>query len=87
MTDVKAAVSQLAPNGGTSNNGLKIGFIDSATKAAQNDRIIVGNAQVIEWAVLTIDADGTEEAVTLSTNVITLTDATTGAVSGLIAYR
>ena len=84
---VKATVNQLAPIGGTSNNGFKIGFLDSVTKATINDVVVVGNAQVIEWAILSIDADGSEETVTLSTNQITLLDATTGAVSGLIVYR
>ena len=87
MTDVKVSVNQIAPNGGTSNAGYKVGFIDSAAKAVQNDTLIVGDAQSVLWAILTIDADGTEEAVTISGKTITLTDSTTGAVSGLITYK
>lgn len=87
VTNVSTTVTQISPIGGATNSGLKIGFLDSAAKAAQNDTVTVTNATTVEWAGLTIDADGTEEAVTLSTNVITLTDATTGAVSGLVIYK
>lgn len=87
MTNVNAAVTEVGPLGGAANSGLKLGWLDSATKAAQNDTVTITNATSVEWAILTIDADGTEEAVTLSSNVITCTDATTGAVSGLVLYK
>lgn len=87
MTNVNATVTQLGPNGGITNAGLKLGFLNSPVKAAQNDTVTVTNATTVEYAILTIDADGTEESVTISANVITLTDSTTGNVSGLVVYR
>ena len=87
MANVNAAATQLSPIGGIPNSGIRIGFLDSATKAAQNDTVTITNATTVEWAILTIDADGSEEAVTISGNVITLTDATTGAVSGIVLYK
>jgi len=87
MTNVNATVTEIAPLGGATNAGLKLGRLKSATKAAQNDTVTITNAKAVDWAVLTIDADGSEEAVTIATNVITCTDATTGAVSGLVIYR
>jgi flavin-dependent dehydrogenase len=87
MTDVKAVVEELAPSGLASKSGLKIGFLDSAAKAAQNDTVTITNAKEVVYADLTIDADGTEESVTISGNTITLRDSTTGAVSGLVVYK
>lgn len=87
MANVNAKVEPLAPSGLTGNKGYKFGLIESATKAAQNDTVTISNADTVVWAGLTIDADGSEEAVTISSNVITLKDATTGAVSGLVVYK
>lgn len=87
MPNVNAVVKQLAELGGATNDGLKLGWLDSATKGAQNDTVTITNAAEVKWAILRIDADGTEESVTVATNVITCTDATTGAVSGLVVYR
>jgi len=87
MTDVSAAVEELFPVGGTTNAGRKIGYLNSAAKAAQNDTVIVTNANAVEYAWLTIDADGSIEAVTISGSTITLTDATTGNVSGIVIYK
>lgn len=87
MTDVNVTVRQLVPQGGADSNGYRIGFIDSGTKAAQNDVLVVTNASAVIFAGLSIDATGASETNTLSTNEITLTSATTGAVSGIIVYR
>ena len=87
MTNVNQAVEEMSPLGGARNDKKKLGYLNSAVKAAQNDTVTVTNATTVEWACLTIDADGTEEAVTISSNVITLTDATTGNVSGLVVYQ
>lgn len=84
--NVNAAVTELNPSGLATNAGMKIGFLDSATKSTQNDTVTITNAKSVVWAWLTIDADGTVEAVTIATNVITLTDSTTGAVSGIVLY-
>lgn len=87
MTNVNTTVTQLSPIGGVANDGTRIGFLDSAAKATQNDTVTITNANTVLYAILTIDADGTEESVTISGNIITLTDATTGAVSGLVVYK
>lgn len=87
MANVNATVTPVAENGGISNDGYRLGFLDSATKAAQNDTVTITNATTVKYAHLTIDADGTQESVTIATNVITCTDATTGAVSGFVYYR
>lgn len=87
MADVKKTVSRIYSATASDSAGTKIGFLDSATKAAQNDTVTITNASSVLWCILTIDADGSEEAVTISGNTITLKDATTGAVSGLVIYR
>jgi len=90
MTNVNAALEDVSPIGGTNTKGYKLGYLNSANKAAQNDTVTITNAKAVaggvEFATLTIDADGTEEAVTIATNVITCTDVTTGDVSGLVYY-
>ena len=87
MANINATVTEVAPVGGATNAGLKVGFLDSATKAAQNDTVTVTNAKEVIWAGVSIDATGASEPNTLSTNVIVLTSVTAGAVSGLIYYR
>lgn len=88
MANVDAVADKLSPLGVESAVGrLVIGYINSATKAAQNDTVTVVNAASVEWVVPTIDATGAHEAYTISGNIITCTSATTGAVSGLVAYR
>jgi hypothetical protein len=87
MANVNATVEEVYPQAGSDMAGFKLGFLNSATKAAQNDTVTVTNASVVEWVKLTLDADGVAEPATLSTNVITLTADTTGAVSGLVRYK
>jgi len=87
MANVNATVEEVMPQAGANLTGRKLGFLDSATKAAQNDTVTVTNAKEVVYASLTIDADGSEEAVTVATNVITCKDASTGAVSGFVYYR
>jgi hypothetical protein len=87
MANVNTTVDRITPATAVPSSGIKLGFLDSATKAAQNDTVTITNASEIVWAGLTIDADGTEESVTISSNVLTLTDTTTGAVSGLVLYK
>lgn len=88
MANVNAAVDRIAVLGGESPVGrLCIGYLNSATKAAQNDTVTISNAKTVEWVVITIDATGAHENNTLATNVITCTSATTGAVSGIVCYR
>jgi len=87
MTNVSLVASEMAPLGGATNAGLKIGLIDSGAKAAQNDTWTVTNASEVVYAAVTDDSAGTLDAVTISANVLTLTGAATGAASGLVIYR
>lgn len=87
MTDTKIVATELMPLGGASNAGQKLGFIDSGTKAAQNDTLTVTNAKEIYMALALTDADGVADACTISSNTITLTGATASAPSLLIVYR
>lgn len=87
MTNVNVAAELLVPNGGISNDGKKLGFINSKAKAAQNDTWTVTNADSIEQVLLTVDATGASGTYTVSGNVITLTSATTGAHSATIVYK
>ena len=87
MANINTQLERVYGATAAGSGGLKLGLLTSETKAAQNDTVTITNATEIVWAILTIDADGTEEAVTLSDNVITLTDTTTGAVSGIVLYK
>ena len=55
--------------------------------AAQNDTWTVTNASVIAVCIAIDDSAGTLDANTISTNVVTLTNASTGATTGLIIYK
>jgi len=86
MTNVNVTAVELMPIGGAANDGTKLGFIDSATKAAQNDTLTVTNASSIKLALALTDADGVADPCTISSNVITLTGATATSPSLLIVY-
>lgn len=89
MTNVNTTVTQMAPIGGASLAGYKLGWLDLTTKAAQNDTITVKNASLIKVALLELDTTGAAETNTISTNVITCTSSTTGTsiIKGLIIYK
>ena len=87
MTNVNVTAGRLAELGGATNAGVKIGFVDSGAKAAQDDTWTVMNAKEVLFAVVTTDADGVADPVTISGNVITLTSATATAASGFIIFR
>ncbi len=87
MANVTASIEQILPEAGASNAGRKMGYLSSTTKAAQNDTVTIGNAKEVVFADLQIVATGAAEPYTVSTNVITLTSATAGAVKGIIYYR
>ena len=86
-TNVNIAATELKPLGGITNDGLKLGFIDSQAKAAQNDTWTVTNGTTVVAAWPTVDATGVSGAYTVATNVITLTSATTGAHSALVLFK
>jgi len=86
-TNTNVVAKNISPLGGTGNKGWKLGYVDSAAKAAQNDTWTVTNASEIMLAHVSDDSAGTMDACTISSNVITLTGAATGAASGLIIFR
>ena len=86
-TNTNVTAGRLAELGGATNAGIKIGFVDSAAKAAQNDTWTVKNAKTVLAAFLVTDADGIADPVTISTNVLTLTGATATAASGFIIFK
>ena len=88
-TDTTVVAVQTMPTGGVADAGWKLGYINSAAKAAANDTLTVDNATSIGWGFFTIDSDGSEERITISGSTITLTDSTTGSglVSGMIIYK
>ena len=87
MTNTNVTAGRVAELGGASNSGLKIGFVDSAAKAAQNDTWTVKNATTVVAAFVHDDSAGTMDAVTISANALTLTGAATGAASGIIIFK
>jgi len=86
-TNTNVIAVEIMPQAGSNNSGWKLGWVDSGAKAAQNDTWTVKNAKEVKWAVLTTDADGVADPVTISTNILTLTSATATPASGLILFR
>jgi hypothetical protein len=87
MANVNVSVTPIAPIVGASGKGYILGWLNSATKAAQNDTITITNARdVDEASCLKLDASGTSQTATYAANVITVTAATAGTVSGLVLY-
>jgi len=87
MTNTNVTAGRLAELGGATNSGIKIGFVDSGAKAAQNDTWTVKNATTVLATFLVTDADGVADPVTISANVLTLTGATATAASGFIIFK
>lgn len=86
-TNVNVVAVELVPLGGATLAGYKLGFIESAAKAAQNDTWTVTNASAIKFICPIDDSDGLLAIPTISGNVVTLTSASTGAASALIVYK
>lgn len=87
MTNVNAAATQLSPNGGITNAKHKIGLLVAVAKAAQNDTITITNASEVISVHLYDTTTGVIDAPTVVANVITLTTAATGTVTGQIVYK
>lgn len=87
MANINVAVIEVGPMGGISNKGWRLGFIDSAAKAAQNDTLTITNASSVGAVLLHDDTTGVIDAGTVAASVITLTTAATGTVSGTIIYK
>ncbi len=86
MANINISVDQLLPQAGSDNAGRRISFSNSVTKVAQNDTVTLTGAATVVFALFTTDADGVADPVTISGNVITLTSATAGPVSGVIVF-
>lgn len=88
MTNISTTVIELNPIGGSPLEGWLVGLLVSTAKAAQNDTVTITNASEIHTASkLGVVATGASETKTISSNVITLTSATTGAVDGIVIYK
>lgn len=87
MASINVTAGRLAEQGLATNDGTRIGFIDSATKVAQNDTLTVTNATTILAAFIKTDADGVDDPATISGNVLTLTSVTAGPVSAMIIFK
>ncbi len=87
MANVNVTAGRLAEVGLATNAGIKLGLVDSATKAAQNDTWTVKNATTVLVAFVSDDSAGTLDAVTISGNVLTLTGVATGSASGFIIFK
>ncbi len=87
MTNINTAAIELAPLGGATNGGIRLGLVNSIGKAAQNDTWTITNAALVIGAFVYDDSAGTLDAVTISTNVLTLTGAATGAATGFILFK
>lgn len=83
----KMAVKEIAPLGGATLGGYKMGWLETITKDAINDTIEITNATLVDTAVLQVKASGVAEPNTISGNVITLTSATGTDCKGLIIYK
>lgn len=73
------------PLGGSKAN-YKFGFIDSGAKPLQNDTWVVSNVDAVACGIITTDANGVRDPVTISSKTLTLTSTTASAGSGLIVY-
>jgi len=87
MTNANVTVERLSENGLVSSSGYKIGVISSGAKVAQNDTWTVLNVDEIVYINITDDSTGVVDANTISSNVVTLTNASTGAATGFIVYK
>jgi hypothetical protein len=88
MTNVNKAAKEVVPNGGSSNDGYKLGVIDSVAKAAQNDTFTVTNAKSVRVLSLILNETGAFESHTVNGNVVTMTSSTTGKTAkALIQYK
>ena len=83
----KLSVTELAPLGGATLSGVKIGLVLAGAKASQNDKWELMNVKSVIKAFPTVDVTGAFETHTISGDEITLTSATTGACSALVIYR
>lgn len=87
MANVNTDTDRLLPQAGSDSSGRKFAFLNGVTKAAQNDTVTLVSANSVEYAFVTNDSDGAFDPVTISGNVITLTSADTGTVSGVVVYK
>jgi hypothetical protein len=87
MANTNIAVKDITPLGGATLGGYKLGWLETGTKAAQNDTLTITNATFVDTALLQIKASGVAEPNTISANVITMTSATATDVKGLVIFK
>lgn len=76
-------INGVVPAGNPASGAWTVVLFVRGTKAAQNDTLTVTGLTTIIGAYLQF-ASGAVETETFSTNILTLTSATTGVVSGLV---
>lgn len=84
MTNVNYAAEELYPQAGADNKKRVLALVDSQAKAAKDDTWTITNASAVQILSLVDDTTGGAESHTVSTNVITMTSATTGAKSAVL---
>ena len=86
---VNTTVTQIAPIGGTTNEGTKLGAINSYTGWSNTaTTITITNASTVDWVELSLDTNAERLRFTTSTNVLSNIGASgTAAISGLVVYR
>lgn len=87
-TNVSVNVIPILPQAGANSDGHKLGWINSASKAAQNDTLTLANGTLIQVLSAIVDSTGAFETHTVSGNVITCTSSTTSAtISLMVLYK
>lgn len=81
------SVTELAPLGGSTLDGLKFGLISAGAKASANDKWKIMNVKTVVKAFITQDNTGIAEKHTISGQEITLTGTTGTPCSGLVFYK
>jgi len=86
VVNVNAAVIELMPRGGKSNEGYFYGYLESTARGKQNDTITITNCSKVLVANL-VDSADVLETMTYDTNIITMTTSAATAVSGLVVCQ
>ena len=87
IVNTNLSITELGPNAGASNSPIKFGYVSAGSKAAADDTWTFPQVKEIMALYISDDTTGVWEEPTISVNVVTLTNASTGTASGIIIYR
>lgn len=87
MANVNVSNDEFNPQSGSDSKGRKETIVSGESKATANDTLTFTSATTVVSAILFDDTTGVLDPITISGNVVTLTGATTGTVSGRVIYR